>query len=219
MTSNLPTSVAADAPRPGAFLWAAAHALPLVILPVATLSVGPLVGLDTAAAITHASTSLVVPLLQGRALRSLVSNGPSWTTRGVLGLGAAIAVAMLLMSSIDLAGYDDLATPFAMCIAGAVHGGILYWPLRNTGRWRAATLVSAMGWLIGTGIYRTLLPAAIRWELFGRSPYGYAYVGGHNELLWIGAGLLGFGLLTAPFLLRTGRSAKLDAAAAHPISR
>ena len=190
------------APRALAAAWAGMHLLPIALLPVLTHGLGAAVGLDGAAALTHASTVVALPVLQALVLRRLWGRGAWWTGRALLGFAGACAVAMVAMSSIDLAGFDLLATPVAMTLAGAIHGLVLGWPLRRAGRLGAWVAASAAGWLLGTGLYRLLLAYGLAWTLGDRSAYGYAYTGGHNELLWIGAGLAGFGAVTAWALAR-----------------
>jgi hypothetical protein len=188
--------------------WIGLHFLPLALLPLTTHGIGALVGLDAASATTHALTLAVVPALQTRLLRHGVA-GERWgTVRGVLGLAAAFVVAMLAMSSIDLAGYDTLATPAAMGVAGLVHGVIIGWPARAAHRLWAWVGASALGWVLGTAAYRLLLAPGLRLSVGGHALYGYAYTGGHNELLWMGCGLAGFGIATGALLARArGRRA------------
>src|SRR5215207_3287886 len=179
-------------------LWISVHSVPLLLVPLLTTSLGPLIGLDAAAAMTHATFMTLVPLAEAELLRrAWPVVDAAWRRRAVLAMAAAIATAMLIMSSVDLAGYDALATPAAMAGAGLVHGLILGWPL-----WRVAAryqwiVASILGWLTGAGGYRLLLGDLLALEIGDRSLYGYAYTGGHNELLWAAAGIACFGIATA----------------------
>jgi len=189
--------------------WLLVHTLPLLILPVLTLALGSSLGVDAAAVSTHAITLLLVPFLEARILQGLGHHVLASTVRAVVALAVSIVVAMVLMSAIDLAGYDTIATPTAMIAAGAVHALMLFWPIRvrePLGRWIVG---GAAGWVLGTGFYRLLLLFGLRWQVNGQSLYGYAYTGGHNELLWVGAGLVGLGLTTGAMLAR--RTAPLAA--------
>ena len=177
-------------------LWIVVHTLPIVLLPVLTLILGPRFGLDGAAATMHSATLVFLPLAQAYILRHLTGFAAWWVSRALAGLGVALAVAMVVMSTIDLAGYDAAATPIAMGVAGLLQGLILGWPLRRLGLRRQWMVASVTGWLVGTIFYRLLIGFGLVWEIGGLSAFGYAYTGGHNELLWMSSGLAGFGIVT-----------------------
>jgi hypothetical protein len=84
-----------------------------------------------------------------------------------------------------------------MAAAGLVHGLILGWPLRPVAARHLWIVASTLGWLAGAGGYRLFLNELLALEVGTHSLYGYAYTGGHNELLWAAAGIGCFGIATA----------------------
>ena len=188
-------------------LWLSVHCAPLLLVPLLTTTLGPSIGLDSAAALTHATVMTFVPLAEAALLRRVWLIDAAWRWRAVLAMVAAIATAMIVMPSVDLAGYDALATPGAMTAAGVVHGVILGWPLRRVGARRRWVAASALGWLVGAGAYRLLLSDLLALRVGSHSLYGYAYTGGHNELLWTAMGIACFGIATALVILRAPRRA------------
>jgi hypothetical protein len=177
------------------------HFIPLLLVPLLTTSLGAVVGLDGAAAITHLATIVLIALGEAALLARMWHVDAAWRPRALLAMAAALATAMIVMPAVDLAGYDALATPIAMTLGGLAHGVALGWPLRRAdslGRW---ILVSAVGWLVGAGAYRAALSGLLALRIGPHSLYGYAYTGGHNELLWISVGVACFGLATA-FVVR-----------------
>jgi hypothetical protein len=187
--------------------WVALHFVPLLLVPLLTTSLGPVIGLDGAAIATHAATIVLIALGEGTLLER-ISIDAAWKRRAMLAVAAAIATAMIVMSTVDLAGYDLLATPVAMTLGGLAQGIILGWPVRRVGaaaRWATA---SALGWLAGAGAYRLGLSELLALEIGTRSLYGYAYTGGHNELLWIACGIACFGLATAFVVHPASRDAR-----------
>lgn len=195
-----PTSAMREA-RNDRIRWVALHCLPLLLVPVLTTSLGAVAGLDRAAMATHAANIVLIALGEAALLDRTWRGKAAWRARAMLAMAVAMATAMIAMSTVDLAGYDLLATPVAMTLGGLAHGLTLGWPLRRTvglGRW---ALVSAAGWLVGAGVYRVSLTGLLALRIGTHSPYGYAYTGGHNELLWIGTGIACFGLATA-FIVR-----------------
>ena len=177
-------------------LWISVHWVPLLLVPLLTTTLGPSIGLDAAAALTHATFLTLVPLAEAELLRRAWPVDAAWRRRAVLAMAAAIATAMIIMSSIDLAGHDALATPGAMAGAGIVHGLILGWPLLRVAARYQWIVASTLGWLAGAVGYRLLLDDVLALEIGDRSLYGYAYTGGHNELLWAAAGIACFGVAT-----------------------
>jgi hypothetical protein len=171
--------------------------VPLLLVPLLTTSVGPLVGLDTATVVTHATILTFISLAEAELLRRAWPVDAAWRRRAALAMAAAIATAMIVMSSVDLAGYDTLATPLAMGGAGLVHGLILGWPLQRVAARGLWIVASTLGWLAGAGGYRLFLGELLALRIGTHSLYGYAYTGGHNELLWIAAGVACFGIATA----------------------
>ena len=92
-----------------------------------------------------------------------------------------------------------------MGAGGVIQGIIVGWPLKSRRLLLPWVGASALGWLLGAAAYRLLLPAGLRLSVQGHALYGYAYAGGHNELLWMGCGLAGFGVATGVFLARAQR--------------
>lgn len=181
--------------------WISLHFMPLLLVPLLTTSLGAVVGLDGAAAATHLANIVLIALGEAALLHRLWHVDAAWRPRALLAMAAALATAMIVMPTVDLAGYDAAATPVAMTLAGLAHGLVLGWPLRRAsglGRW---TLVSTVGWLVGAGVYRASLSGLLALRIGPHSLYGYAYTGGHNELLWIAVGVACFGVATA-FVLR-----------------
>ena len=196
----VPTSVRGSA-RNDRLRWLSLHLVPLLLVPLLTTSLGAVIGLDGAAAVTHIADIAVIALGQPALLARMWHVGAAWRPRALLALSAALATAMIVMPAVDLAGHDSLATPVAMALAGLAHGLILGWPLRRVGRLGRWALVSAVGWLVGAGAYRASLSGLLALRIGPHSLYGYAYTGGHNELLWIAVGVACFGLATA-FIVR-----------------
>jgi len=192
-------------------VWIVGHLLPLGLLPIVTHVVGASWGIDRAAAVMHATTVLLVTSVQATVLRRIYGTHTWWAGRAVLAYAAAFAVAMVMMSSIDLAGFDTAATPVAMLAAGTVHGLILGWPLAGQGATRQWVFTSALSWLLGTGVYRILLAYGLTWHIGARSAFGYAYTGGHNELLWQSTGYAIYGLVTGIVITRSRSFSEADA--------
>jgi len=203
-THAVPTTLAEPAVVPGdqapgryaLLLWISVHWVPLLLVPLLTTTLGPWLGLDAAAAVTHATFMTFVPFAEAELLRRAWPIDAAWRRRAVLAMAAAIATAMIIMPSVDLAGYDTLATPAAMAAAGLVHGLVLGWPLRRVAARHPWIVASTLGWLAGAGGYRLFLGELLALEIDDRSLYGYAYTGGHNELLWIAVGIACFGIAT-----------------------
>ena len=196
----VPASVTGAA-RNDRLRWVSLHFIPLLLVPLLTTSLGAVVGLDGAAAATHLANIVLIALGEAALLHRLWHVDAAWRPRALLAMATALATAMIVMPSVDLAGYDTAATPVAMTLAGLAHGLVLGWPLRRVGGLGRWTLVSAVGWLVGAGAYRASLSGLLALRIGPHSLYGYAYTGGHNELLWIAVGVACFGLATA-FVLR-----------------
>lgn len=205
-----PTTAAGRHPslRYHATAWIALHLLPAAQLPLLTVGLAPRIGLDAAAALTHLTAIGAVAVLQFLVLRRLLRETPAfavsraWSSWTAVALGCGVGVGTAVMSTVDLAGHDGLATFAGMAAAGIVVGMV---QVRQggpaaavAGRWLMA---SALGWVVGAALYRLLLPAALRLSLSGMYLYGHAYHGGHNELLWVAAGLLGYGVTTGALAL------------------
>jgi hypothetical protein len=188
--------------------WASLHFVPLLLVPVLTTSLGAAIGLDAAAAATHAATIMVVALGEAALLGRTWAVDGAWRLRALLAMAVALATAMIVMPAVDLAGYDALATPIAMALAGLAHGLILGWPLRHAGARGRWVLASAIGWLAGAGAYRASLSGLLALRIGPHSLYGYAYTGGHNELLWIAVGIACFGVVTAAVFRPASRDAR-----------
>jgi hypothetical protein len=189
--------------------WIALHCVPLLLVPLLTTTLGSLVGLDRAAMATHVASIASVALCEAALLGRVWTIDAASTRRALLALVAAIGTAMIVMSTVDLAGYDLLATPVAMTLAGVTQGVILGWPLRRVGGHGRWALASALGWLAGAGAYRMWLSDLLALSIGDHSLYGYAYTGGHNELLWAATGIAGFGVATAFVISPATRAARL----------
>ena len=192
---------ARGAARSDRLRWVMLHFIPLLLVPLLTTSLGAVVGLDGAAAITHLVNIVLIALGEAALLERMWRIGSAWRPRALLAIAAALATAMIVMPAVDLAGYDALATPIAMMLGGLAHGVVLGWPLRRADSLFRWILLSAAGWLVGAGAYRAALSGMLALRIGPHSLYGYAYTGGHNELLWIAVGVACFGLATA-FVVR-----------------
>ena len=188
--------------------WALLHFFPLLLVPLLTTSLGAAIGLDAAAAATHAANIMLIALGEAALLSRIWAVDGAWRLRALLAMAAALATAMIVMPAVDLAGYDPLATPIAMALAGLAQGLILSWPLRHAGGLGRWVLASAVGWLAGAGVYRASLSGLLALRIGPHSLYGYAYTGGHNELLWIALGIACFGLVTAVIVRPASREAR-----------
>ena len=194
--------------RHGRLRWAALHCLPLLLVPLLTIPLGAVIGLDGAAAATHAAVIVLISVGEAALLDRMWAIDGAWRRRAMLAMAAALATAMFVMSAVDLAGYDTLATPMAMMLAGLAHGVVLGWPLRRGGGGARWVLASALGWLAGAGMYRWWLSEMLALTIGTHSLYGYAYTGGHNELLWIAVGIACFGIATAFVVHPVSRGAR-----------
>ena len=188
--------------------WVALHCLPLLLVPSLTIPLGAMIGLDGAAMTTHVAIFVLIAVGEGALLERMSAIDAGWKRRAMLALAAAIATGMIVMSTVDIAGYDLLATPLAMVLGGLAHGLVLGWPLRRAGGYARFIVASALGWLAGAGAYRWWLSEMLALRVGTHSLYGYAYTGGHNELLWIAAGIACYGLATALVVQPAARGAR-----------
>jgi hypothetical protein len=111
------------------------------------------------------------------------------------GIGIAVGVAIFLISTIDLAGYDAAATLTGMTAGGLTLGLIQSRLVENRTRW---ILLSTLGWLVAAIVFRAIIPALSSFAIGDIKPWGLAYNEGHNELLWSSTGLAFYGCITAP---------------------
>lgn len=175
--------------------WVLLHAGPLLLVPAATHSLHNAIGIDTAAAITHLLVLGSIAVGQTYLLRSVLPRSRAWAWRTSCGLACAVVAGLVVMSTIDLAGYDTLATVMGMLAAGLTLG-VLQAPAQPLPkrRWVAASLV---GWGVGAIVFRSVIqPLAEMW-IGGFTPFALAYNSGHNELLWSAVGLACYGIATA----------------------
>ncbi|HVF39102.1 MAG TPA: hypothetical protein VM939_04315 [Gemmatimonadaceae bacterium] len=175
--------------------WILVHFGPLLLVPLATHTLNPFVGIDNAAAVTHLLVLIWIAVAQWFVLRPILARPDRWIWRTAAGAAAAVIAGLVVMSTVDLRGYDALATIFGMGAAGLALG-LVQAPgqPRSKSRW---VLVSFIGWLGGALVFRSIIVALANLSLSGFLPYGLAYNAGHNELLWFAVGLACYGVATA----------------------
>ena len=175
--------------------WILVHIGPFLIVPLATHALRPLAGIDAASGITHLLIIAWVSAGEMLLMRSLLPAARQWVWRTAFGLAAAVVAGLVVMSTIDLRGYDALATLFGLFAAGLVLG-LAQAPAQPLGflRWIS---VSLAGWLAAGLVFRSMVVALAGFSIGGFFPWGLAYNSGHNELLWFSVGLAGHGVTSA----------------------
>ena len=181
--------------------WISVHLMPLLCVAIATNGLNPVIGETPAAGIALLLIIASVAIGQSRLISTAARSRWMWQTAAAIGF--AIGVAIFLISTIDLAGYDTAATLVGMT-AGGLTLGLIQSQMLPEGKlkWIAA---SAGGWLLAAIIFRQIIAPMAAFNVGGIAPWGLAYNEGHNELLWSSTGLAFYGLTTA--LLLAKRSA------------
>jgi len=175
-------------------LWILVHLGPLLLVPLVTHSLHTAIGIDRAAAVGHLIILSWIAAGETYLLRSLVSRPRAWAWRTAFGLAIAVVAGLVVMSTIDLRGYDALATVFGMVAAGLVLG-VVQAPAQRRPSWRWV-VASLVGWLVGAFVFRLVVLTLAGMSLGGFKPFALAYNAGHNELLWLSVGVAFHGLAT-----------------------
>ena len=175
--------------------WILIHFAPLLIVPLATHALRPIVGIDAAAASTHVIIIACVSAGETLLMRSISTIARQWLWRTAVGLAAAVVTGLVVISTVDLRGYDALATVSGLFAAGLALG-LVQAPAQSLGlmRWLGASLG---GWLGAAVVFRATIVGLAGFSVGAFSPWGLAYNAGHNELLWFSVGLAGHGIATA----------------------
>jgi hypothetical protein len=174
--------------------WQLLHLAPILVIPLFSHALHRVFLIDAVAVGIMLFCVGLIAWGQSRLL-TLSAHGPGrWAWQTAFALAIAIACGLVTMSTIDLAGYDQLATLTAMPVVGAVLGGIQSRLLRaHRLQW---VVTSTAAWLVGAVLFRAIIAPAAAWEIGGRAPFGLVYNAGHNELLWTAAGIACYGLAT-----------------------
>ena len=177
------------------FAWIGLHFVPLLLVPLVTHSLDGMIGIDSAAALNHLVNLAAVAIGETYLLSSIVSQPRQWAWRTACGLAAAVIAGLVVMSTVDLQGYDALATVAGMIAAGLVFG-LLQGPAQPLGtlRWLIPILP---GWFGAAILFRSVILSLAGLSFGGFAPFGLAYNAGHNELLWFSVGLACHGVATA----------------------
>ena len=173
--------------------WIALHFVPLIAVPLITHALIPL-GINTAAAVALLAIIGCIAFGQSRLIRKQRVTRARWMWQTACALGLAVAAGLVTMSTVDLAGYDVLATFSGMSAAGLVFG-IVQAPMLEKGKLQW-TFASIAGWLIGALAFRSVITSLVAMSIGDFTPYALAYNAGHNELLWTATGLAVYGFVT-----------------------
>ena len=176
------------------FAWIALHFVPLLLVPLLTHSLDGFIGINSAAAVTHVVILVWVAVAETHLLSSIVSQPRQWAWRTACGLAAGVLAGLVVMSTVDLQGYDALATIGGTLAAGLVLG-LIQAPAQPLGKLRWITL-SLVGWVGSALIFRSVIIAVAGFSMGGFAPYALAYNSGHNELLWFSFGIACHGVAT-----------------------
>jgi hypothetical protein len=177
------------------FAWTVLHFVPLLLVPLVTHGLDEFIGINSAAALTHLIILVSIAIGETYLMRTILPRPHQWAWRTACGLAAAVIAGLVVMSTVDLQGYDALATLCGMTAAGLVFG-LIQGPGQPLGvvRWIVPIIV---GWLGGAILFRSVIVSLAALSLGGVAPWGLAYNAGHNELLWFAVGLACHGLATA----------------------
>ena len=177
------------------FAWVLLHFVPLLLVPLFTHSLDGIIGINSAAALTHLIILASIAVGETYLMRVILPRPQQWAWRTACGLAAAVIAGLVVMSTVDLQGYDALATLSGMTAAGLVFG-LVQGPAQPLGvvRW---TIPIVVGWLGAAILFRSVIISLAGLSVDGIAPYGLAYNAGHNELLWFSVGLACHGVATA----------------------
>jgi len=175
--------------------WIGIHFVPLLIVPLATHALRAVAGIDAAAAITHFLIIAWVSISEMLLMRLVLPAARQWGWRSAFGLSAAVIAGLVVMSTVDLRGYDALATVSGLAAAGLALG-LVQGPAQPLGSMRWVG-VSLTGWLLAAVVFRSVIAGLAGFSIGGFFPWGLAYNAGHNELLWFSVGLACHGIATA----------------------
>jgi hypothetical protein len=174
--------------------WIAANLTPLVVVPLVTHAFHRIAGINTAAGFALVALIAAVAIGQSRIVSNTTVRQSRWVWQTACAIGLALATGLVVMSTVDIAGNDTLATFSGMTSAGLVLG-LIQAPLIKLGK-PAWVALSVTGWLIGAVVFRSIISPLAAMSIWGIEPYGLAYNAGHNELLWTATGLAFYGLST-----------------------
>ena len=186
------------------FSWIALHFVPLLLVPLLTHSLDGIIGINSAAAVTHLVILISVAVGETYLMRSILPRPQQWAWRTAFGLAAAVIAGLVVMSTVDLQGYDALATVAGMTAAGLALG-LVQGPAQPLGTLRWVVPI-VLGWFGAAILFRSVILALAGFSVGGVTPFGLAYNAGHNELLWFSVGIACHGVATAWNIVRLTRS-------------
>jgi hypothetical protein len=175
--------------------WIGTHLTPLVAVPLVTHAFHRITGVNTAAGLALIAMIAAVAIGQSRVITNTRVTRARWIWQTGCAIGLALVAGLVAMSTVDIAGYDALATFSGMTSAGLVLSFIQA-PMLNRAKLEWVAL-GATGWLAGALVFRTIIASLAAMSIGGIEPYGLAYNAGHNELLWMATGLAFYGFSTA----------------------
>ena len=177
------------------FSWIVLHFVPLLLVPILTHSLDGIIGINSAAALTHLVILISIAVGETYLMRSILPRPQQWAWRTACGLAAGVIAGLVVMSTVDLQGYDALATLAGMIAAGLAFG-LVQGPAQPLGTLRWLVPIT-IGWFGAAILFRSIILSLAGLSIGGLSPYGLAYNAGHNELLWFSVGLACHGVATA----------------------
>jgi hypothetical protein len=176
------------------FGWMTTNLTPLVVVPLVTHAFHRITGINTAAGLALVALIAAVAVGQSRIMSNTNVSRSRWMWQTACAIGLALVAGLVAMSSVDIAGYDTVATFSGMTSAGLVLG-VVQAPMISKGKLTWVGLTT-LGWLIGAVVFRSIISSLAAMSIAGIEPYGLAYNAGHNELLWMATGLAIYGLST-----------------------
>src|SRR6185436_10616719 len=140
--------------------WIGIHFVPLLIVPLATHALRAVAGIDAAAAITHFLIIAWVSISEMLLMRLVLPAARQWGWRSAFGLSAAVIAGLVVMSTVDLRGYDALATVAGLAL------GLVQAPAQPLGSMRWVG-VSLTGWLLAAVVFRSVIAGLAGFSMGG----------------------------------------------------
>lgn len=180
--------------------WVLLHLVPIAIVIVCMNALSSMTGISAAAVVAAVAIVIVTGWGESEiAAEYLEASRQRFRLFTITGLTLGLVAGLIVMSAVDLAGYDMLASYSGMIAAGVVIAASQAIAITTRRiRWTVAVLA---GWIVGAMIFRIAAAHAATWTVFGGKPLATVYLAGHNELLWACIGLAVQGFSTASVLL------------------